>query len=361
MPDVLGQFEHIANEGSQFCSLRKISDAIRTASDSLASEMSLDDSILGGGRSEEEEDVDEAAENLVRLTKEFDVMKLIQNLIKEQKVLLYEAVKEGGGEKGMVSFVEHTLKALSRMEDEVMKAGYENHVQQSRCTAQLSKKKGHVLTTGYLSATADKFQPIKGAQFEMKPSGGSKKNDQDSFKERLRKAYRNPLDYEECWDPVLGRWQTSHLLTATHIVPYAMGEDHAAYIFGVHPTKGYEIIWGLDNGLLLHPSTEHAMDEGGLVIVPDPSNPESWKKQLRAVVLDEALKSKPLDKLNPRLGTYGNLHMRKLTWSDAISTRPRRRFLYFFFLMTLFRRRRYNVAGWEKDRDVSPHDVDDPG
>lgn len=62
--------------------------------------------------------------------------------------------------------------------------------------------------------------------------------------------------------------EATYLITAAHIVPYAIGEVIADYIFGVRPEEGYEAIWSHRNGLLLDMRIEKALDVAQVVPVP---------------------------------------------------------------------------------------------
>lgn len=130
------------------------------------------------------------------------------------------------------------------------------------------------------------------------------------------------------------------VVKASHIVPYALGEVNVTYLFGLEPQKGYEAIWDIKNGLPLHVSVEKALNAAQLVIVEDDTSHD-----LKLVVLDENL----LDGYVNEAGTknFRDVHNQRLEFiTDA---RPGRPHLYLHYLLALFRRKRYNVKGWEKD------------
>ncbi|KAF1974879.1 hypothetical protein BU23DRAFT_635789 [Bimuria novae-zelandiae CBS 107.79] len=90
------------------------------------------------------------------------------------------------------------------------------------------------------------------------------------------------------------------------------------------------------------------MDEGALVIVPDPTNTDTFQ----VVVLDESKVGERLTRwLNEHEKTlWGEgLHGRKLTWPSHTSIRADARVLHLHALMMLFYRRRINPEVWEKD------------
>ncbi|KAJ9665541.1 hypothetical protein H2201_004423 [Coniosporium apollinis] len=160
-----------------------------------------------------------------------------------------------------------------------------------------------------------------------------------NFTKRLRKAYNGP-DYDDPTRP----WSWAKDVRATHILPCGVGEANAVYLFGLDRDQRYETIWGTRNGLLLYDEIEKQFDQGNIVIVPDGAN----KGELKAVVLDETILS--WDRPEPSVLGYVcfcDIHDRRLEFkTDA---RPDRRYLYLHCLLSVFRRRRLNAKGWEKD------------
>jgi HNH endonuclease len=131
-------------------------------------------------------------------------------------------------------------------------------------------------------------------------------------------------------------------LTAAHIVPFAIGETNCNYLFlddDVSPT-GHLMHPG--NGLLLHHLLEKAMDKARIAIVPaDETNPSA--RDLKVVVFDR-------DIFNIKSGLsfpWSELDGRRLEFKN--DNRPRLRYLYFTFLMSMFRRRRFECTGWKSD------------
>ncbi|OQV11266.1 hypothetical protein CLAIMM_15127 [Cladophialophora immunda] len=79
-----------------------------------------------------------------------------------------------------------------------------------------------------------------------------------------------------------------------------------------------------------------------MVIVPDPTD----DNEFITIILDKG----PMKKMEELYGTsYSFLHKKRINFqTDA---RPGKRYLYLHALLTLFRRRRYNVPGWVNDRN----------
>ena len=60
-------------------------------------------------------------------------------------------------------------------------------------------------------------------------------------------------------------------MVAAHIFPRSLAESQAAYMFGRKLDEGYDLIWSEKNGLMLHKDAERDLDNGPMVIVPDPT------------------------------------------------------------------------------------------
>lgn len=130
-------------------------------------------------------------------------------------------------------------------------------------------------------------------------------------------------------------------MEAAHIVPTAIGDIPAAYVFGLALGKGNEALWDRANGLLLHNHVQIAFDTAKLVIVPDV---KAGDNEFQMVILDEELRDAELT----IGGTFGDLEKQPLQF--LTNARPDRRFLYFHCILSLFRRRRSLVPGWERDQ-----------
>lgn len=195
----------------------------------------------------------------------------------------------------------------------------------------------------YLSAIDDKLGNFAGATFNVQ--GSRNKHDQEQFRALLTQAYSPstlaPAE-DALWCPFSRAWVMSEAMTAAHIVSYAVGEVNASYIFGLPQAQGYEAIWSYKNGLLLQTQIENAFDAAQIVIVPIEDSSDEFK----LVVLDESLLAKNAYFGGPK---YQDLHDRKLEF--ITDSRPGKRFLYFQCLITLFRRFRHGVEGYEKDQE----------
>ena len=196
----------------------------------------------------------------------------------------------------------------------------------------------------YLAAIVESMPEPAGAQ--IKNQGARESYDQTSFRKRILASYNAPgydsdPDNAECWCPVTKTVHLEELITAAHIVPYSIGEVNVAYLFGLDPERGYEAIWSIKNGLPLYSKVQKALDAARIVIVQD----ETDTDELKLIVLDDTLLNTKVTFNGP---TFGDLNNQSLEFKTA--ARPGRRFLYLHYLVTLFRRKRFNVDGWAEDK-----------
>ena len=202
----------------------------------------------------------------------------------------------------------------------------------------------------YLMALVSNLSEPAGAK--IKKTGTRNKNDQERFRNIVRNAYspkQGSPEYDGpktelpvLWCPVTRAWHEQSNTKTAHIVPYAIGEYNVAYIFGLPLDQGWEALWWFDNGLILHPRIEAHFDDARIVIVPD----EESGKELKLVVLDDSLLNEETYPGGPR---YRELNHERLVFKTE--SRPKKRYLYFHCLTTLFRRHRYMVPGCEKDQE----------
>ncbi|OAP54119.1 hypothetical protein AYL99_11654 [Fonsecaea erecta] len=185
--------------------------------------------------------------------------------------------------------------------------------------------------------------------YEKQP--GRSEADQISFRNRLIKAYNpegsklltEPQESQLAWCPISGKEFPAEYIKAVHIIPSPIGETNAAtYLFGAKPREGYDIICSEKNGLMMELHLEKIFDDGRMLIMPDPTD----DNEFISIVLCQHLKKVHCWAID---APYGALHRRRLQFRTA--ARPGKRYLYMHALLTLFRRRRYNMPGWETDRE----------
>lgn len=205
------------------------------------------------------------------------------------------------------------------------------------------------LGEAYLAALVELLPELSGER--VKKQGKGDKYEQELFKKLVRKAYspqRGDQGYDApdtdlhlIWCPVTQAWHEASNVTTAHLVPSAIGEANAAHIFGLPSGDGWNALWTPHNGIPLYHKVEEAMDKGRLLIVPESESASNFK----VVVLDDSISNTSIYLHGPK---FGDLHDRTLIFKTAL--RPGKRYLYFLCLITLFRRHRVVVEGWEKDQ-----------
>ena len=146
-----------------------------------------------------------------------------------------------------------------------------------------------------------------------------------------------PAAYLRC--SLTGEFDQPYRIHAAHIVPYCIGQELAAYLFG--PDQSLRLNRP-DNCLMMHEDIERAFDNGNITLFPvDPvSRPLlRWK----IVLVNQDARNQPL-KLDAAK-TVGELDGRELTFRSE--QRPASRSLYYHFVMSLLLCRSRDSHGWE--------------
>ena len=152
-------------------------------------------------------------------------------------------------------------------------------------------------------------------------------------------------DPDDCsyWCPISHKYFRSEYITAAHIVPFAIGETNCNYLFPDDDMSPTGHLMHPGNGLLMLSSLEKAMDKARIAIVPaDEMNPSA--RDLKVVVFDRTIIKSPEDGSGI---PWAKLDGLRLEFKN--DSRPRLRYLYFTFLMSMFRRRRFECTGWKSD------------
>jgi len=115
----------------------------------------------------------------------------------------------------------------------------------ARITLGISADQVHErLGEAYMMAITDRMQVPPHATIGFFGGKGSQ-SDQNNFRTKLIQAYNGPeAGKKSIWCPVIKDYiiGKSHV-TAAHLVPLAIGETNAAYIFGVGLDEGFDCIW----------------------------------------------------------------------------------------------------------------------
>jgi hypothetical protein len=204
----------------------------------------------------------------------------------------------------------------------------------------------------YMMAITENLPEPADSSYKKKHSRSG--SDQTSFRNRLIKAYNikgseilaTPPEFQmnKIWCPVSGVEFEASTMKAAHIVPHSIGEMNAAYLFGSDLSEAYDVIWSERNGFMMHNILEKIFDDGRMVIIPDPVDDNEF---ISIILSQDLLKD---NRSCPAINApYSAIHKRRLQFQTA--ARPGIRYLYMHTMLSLFRRRRYDVPGWEKDRD----------
>lgn len=170
---------------------------------------------------------------------------------------------------------------------------------------------------------------------------------QSRFKQELVEAYDTAHPEPgrtEMWCPVLASYVEKSSIKAAHIFGYALGQDLMTEIFGDKEGERDEL-FSPKNGIMMHAEAEYRFDKGFFVIVPsvDDESAEAVKawhqsdiKAYKIRVLDKTSKMK---EFLPTVGDrrkWIDLEGQKLKFKT--SHRPRARYLYYHYCVTMLRR-----------------------
>lgn len=208
------------------------------------------------------------------------------------------------------------------------------------------------LGEAYLAAITDALAEPSDARVKKRASRENR--EQSQFRSLIERAYvpapgtpeykppRPSAQYPDLWCPVTGAWHDARQVKAGHLVPYAIGETNAVYIFGLPVLDGWKAIWDWRNGLPLAEEVEACLDRGQIVIVPV----EDTTDEFKLIVLDDSILCTAAYRDGPNFRELDQAHLQFKT-----EARPGKRYLYFHCLITLFRRHRFYVEGCERDQD----------
>ncbi len=183
-------------------------------------------------------------------------------------------------------------------------------------------------------------------------TGKRRSSEQSSWRRRLISYYdaepESEKDYPESerafWCPITKQYHCFGMkaVDIVQIVPHAIGEVNCIHLFGSEEV-GTGHLMSTKNGILLHPHLEAALDKAQIAIVPaDEENPSA--EELKVVVFDESILKLTRVGLN---FDWKSLNGLRLQFRNG--NRPDLRYLYFSYLVTLCRRRRFEGSGWQSD------------
>ncbi|CAI7615909.1 unnamed protein product [Penicillium crustosum] len=163
---------------------------------------------------------------------------------------------------------------------------------------------------------------------------------QKNFKKKVKEYYNVPTDFAEktSYCHVLGFYLPGPSVKAAHLVPKSLSQEEVSHILGVQDG----VLSDPSNALLLYNPIESLLDQGVIAVIPIPgaiTDPTKWK----CVVLDE---SKNDDFVYKR--ETGEIikvkHLDGRILSFLSENRPRRRYVYFRFLISYLHAKRTNLG-----------------
>lgn len=161
--------------------------------------------------------------------------------------------------------------------------------------------------------------------------------------QRAAYGYQKRKGHQEyVWNVFGNSWSNKVYVRAGHIFPLCLGQDTIVYIFG---KDARDEINTARNGLWMPAYIEQSFDHHQIVIVPDDTSPNRSPREWKMLVLDRSLWN-----IVAFSGTtYAQLHNRKLSFRTE--SRPRARYFYFHFLISMIIRSRT-----KGNRGILPHE-----
>ena len=187
---------------------------------------------------------------------------------------------------------------------------------------------------------------FRGLAIDHRRSGGKREGGiQYQFKNCLILAQKNRHpnypDNTELWCPILGAYHPSAAMKAAHIFPWCNGQEMMTKIFGID--AGLNSIF---NGIMMCTPAEERFDKGHFVIVPAIKDSDSlaeiahWNqtdpKSYKIRIIDA--KAKGMNELVNGEGSKRWFELDGKEVSFKGDARPRARYLYYHYCVTMLRR-----------------------
>ncbi|MCJ1258541.1 hypothetical protein MMC24_006374 [Lignoscripta atroalba] len=162
---------------------------------------------------------------------------------------------------------------------------------------------------------------------------------QTNMRRAAIQAYRSDLQAPEgkLWCPISKGFFDSADMKAAHIVPASLGPEVVDYLFG-HGSGSR--LSSADNCLIIHRTVERSFNDGNFVLLPINANDlpiQRW----RICLTNSSAMSRDIGRTSLAVRNGSEVEFRT-------SFRPAARFLYYHFVVTLLRNKKYCQPGWEK-------------
>ncbi|KAL8837607.1 MAG: hypothetical protein Q9170_002450 [Blastenia crenularia] len=188
----------------------------------------------------------------------------------------------------------------------------------------------------------------KGLGIDKSKTGGPDRNGniQNQFQKELIRVSQSKhpsSDNKSRWCPILGSYVPKGAMIGAHIFAYFHGSDLMSEIFGADAGKELNTPY---NGLYIFGEAEKRFDKGQFVIVPDIKDARSLAEvTLWNVSQPKSYKIRIIDHQAKGMGDLtngeGSLRWRELEGKSVefkSDFRPRARYLYFHYCVTMLRR-----------------------
>ncbi|KAJ5290874.1 hypothetical protein N7478_000125 [Penicillium angulare] len=168
------------------------------------------------------------------------------------------------------------------------------------------------------------------------------------FKSAVKEYYGIDLHPDLSWCHILGMFISSTVARASHLVPKSMSPEELAHLFG-----DLDVVTTLpQNVSSLHKSIEKLLDLGDIAVVPVEGEMTSPRKfrciVLNPSILDKTVCSIPVYDSSDGFKTFYGWELDNRELKFLNDNRPRRRYLYFRFIVSYLWSRR-------KDPSISDH------
>ena len=192
-------------------------------------------------------------------------------------------------------------------------------------------------------------------------------SDQSSFRSKLLVAYnsKNPNHIiDEYWCPITSCWVHEDVIRAAHIFPYGAGQTAMDELFGRDATDREEL-FEPQNGIMMSVDAEKRIANGCIVIVPDVPDDattavlDEWTKaEIKNYKLRVLRPKDPsMQKALPANSPINDTEKPRRSWHELdgekvnflTDIRPRARYLYWQFAVSLIRK-----AAYSQHREENP-------
>ena len=159
------------------------------------------------------------------------------------------------------------------------------------------------------------------------------------------------------WCPVFQNYEYPEARTAAHIMPLSTGSVNASYLLsedGRSYTRGTELLWAKENGLIMHHILEKHFDSGAFTIVAIPTQP-GRPQRFQSILLNTAHEDKYIAAKKDGL-KWKDIHRRELVFKN--DARPQRRYLHYHYITSIWRMEYYRGMTVDELRARHPPSVD---